>query len=458
MRRDICSTSTTQSLNNSWEASTWWGTTMRVQCCFLIVFLLFADVLQAQQFTWQNDSLAEGQNGMVQAGFVNGHIGAAVFDVLCTLFPLQIKSVQVFWRSQADPTTQVMTHVRVYGSGGPDPGSPLFTGEGTVMTAGYLNEFSTLGLGWTLNQGPFTVGVEYVNDVEQPVNTLSGHLTTDADGCQPGKNLIYDATTAQWIEPCTAGMSGDFVIRIIFESMGTACFGDADCDSHVDLGDVGAYQGCFSGDGVAALLECLPFDCDGDSDVDLTDYAAWAGCIAGPGTTCNPGCAACVGGSRVADPKEHPVALLGSLVNSPQSAGLDSALPARLGAILTDGEVITATAFTLIQIGIFIAIIAAITLFFIGPCWSAACRSNRAFNFRGDATNPGTTEQARINEALDWLAFEVNDTEAEECAIWCDSHLARQSTLFGTIKVNHWIDREGFVPSVSLSRTVSLFT
>lgn len=59
------------------------------------------------------------------------------------------------------------------------------------------------------------------------------------------------------------------------------------------------------------------------------------------------------------------------------------------------------------------------------------------------ASNPNSTEQARINQALDWLLFGANDWEAEQCAIWYDLHAARQSTLFGTIKVNHWADAQG---------------
>lgn len=453
MRRETFFTSTTQPLNNSWEARTWWGTTMRVQCCFLIVSASFGDVLLAQQITWRNDSLAEGQNGMVQAGFVNGDIGAAVFDVPCGFFPLQINSVQVFWRSQAEPTTQVMTHIHVYGGGAPDPGSPLFTAEGVVMTAGSLNEFSTSNLGWTLNQGPFTVGVEYVNDLEQPVNSLSGHLTTDADGCQPGKNLIFDVASAQWMDPCSVGMSGDFVIRIVFGSMGTGCFGDYDCDSHVDLGDVGAFQACFSGDGVAALLGCLPFDCDGDSDVDVTDYAALVGCLAGPEATCNPGCAVCVGGAGLANPNEHPFALLRSLVDSLQTAGFEGVPPAEFQAILSNGGVIAAPAFSLIQISIVIAIIAIITVFFVGPCWSASCRLGQSVLFRQQASNPDSTEQAKINQALDWL-LQLHDFEADRASVWYDSHSARQSTLFGTIRVNHVVDRQGFVAQRILGESV----
>jgi|GEM_PF-1809516 len=417
---------------------------MRLQCCFLVVFLLFADVLQAQQVTWQNDTAAAGQDGTIQTGFASGDIGAAVFDVPCGMLPLQIKKVQVLWRSQVGPTTQVMTHVHVYGSGAPVPGSPLFTGEGALMTAGYMNEFSVPGQGWTVNQSPFTIGIEYINDLGQPVDTSSGHLTTDADGCQPGKNLIYNSATVQWIDPCAFGMLGDFVIRVVFEPMGTGCFLDSDCDSDVDMSDFAALQGCLSGDGATAVQECLVFDCNGDGDVDLTDYAA--GCPTGPGTTCDPGCGVCSGASAAPNPDRNPLALLGSAMEVLRSS-VDGMFPPTLDGTVRDGAIGEGARWTLIGVLVVITIITFITVYFIGPCTSAACRQALGLQFRQKAVNPDSAEQIRINQGLDWLLYDADDQQAEECVTWYDSHLARQSTLFGTVQVNHWADRQGIVGS-----------
>lgn len=372
---------TTVLRGNSWEARTWWGAMMRIHCCILTVVVLFADVLQAQQFTWQNDTLDEGQNGFVQAGFVDGDIGAAVFDIPCSLFPLEIKSVQVFWRSQADPTTQVLAHVHLYGSGGPAPGSPLYTAEGALMTAGYMNEFSTAGLGWTVNQGPFTVGIEYVNDLGQPVSTSSGHLTTDADGCQVDTNLVYNSTTAQWLDPCAAGMSGDFVIRVVFESMGTGCLGDSDCDADVDVRDFGDFLECFSGGGVAAVLECLPFDCDGDTDVDLEDYAAFAGCVAGPGTACNPACATCLGNFATETPDGYSRTLSRSVAEVLRMGSVDGVRMIGFPEAQLDGGVSGPASWSLVQISVAVAIVSIIFVAFIGPCWSATCRATLGLTF-----------------------------------------------------------------------------
>lgn len=106
MTHEGSSASTGRYFRNSWESQTLWGTAMRINCCALVLTALLADVSRGQDVTWRNDSLTQGQYGMIQAGFVSGDIGAAVFDVQCTLLPLQIKSVQVFWRSQAGPTTR----------------------------------------------------------------------------------------------------------------------------------------------------------------------------------------------------------------------------------------------------------------------------------------------------------------------------------------------------------------
>jgi hypothetical protein len=37
--------------------------------------------------------------------------------------------------------------------------------------------------------------LEYVREVGQTVGPTSGHLLSDQDGCQPGRNMVYDAAS-----------------------------------------------------------------------------------------------------------------------------------------------------------------------------------------------------------------------------------------------------------------------
>jgi hypothetical protein len=67
---------------------------------------------------------------------------------------------------------------------------------------------------------------------------------------------------------------------------GGAChcpqFGDFNMSKGVDLGDVAAFQLCFSGSGNAASLLCRCGDFSGDGDVDLLDHRAFVQQLTGP--------------------------------------------------------------------------------------------------------------------------------------------------------------------------------
>jgi len=58
---------------------------------------------------------------------------------------------------------------------------------------------------------------------------------------------------------------------------------DGDCDGDLDLGDIAAFQWCFS-PGVPAEAECQRLDQSGDEGVDLSDFAGLTGALTGPMT------------------------------------------------------------------------------------------------------------------------------------------------------------------------------
>gem|GEM_PF-2096651 len=61
--------------------------------------------------------------------------------------------------------------------------------------------------------------------------------------------------------------------------------GDANGDWDLDLADFGAFQRCFSGEGVTpGDYNCLTFDHDRDGDVDLDDLAGFTAVMTGPAT------------------------------------------------------------------------------------------------------------------------------------------------------------------------------
>jgi hypothetical protein len=278
-------------------------------------------------------------------------------------------------------------------------------------------EFPTSGLGWIINQGPFAVGVEYIGQVSAPVSDFSGHLTTDADGCQPGKNLVHDADVGQWLDACALGISGDFVIRVTFTPTGSGCFGDSDCDGDVDLLDYATLQRCFSGTGKPVSQECLLFDCDADTDVDFDDATSLGFCLLGPELPCSPVCAACQVGARAA-----AFAGAGALAIAGDSAHAG-----------------TAREFTVRQILAVVGIVSLLSVLFIGPCISATCRAGTQFTFNIQGAPLTGAEQLRFGQALSWLQARANegDTDSLNAYTWYETH-GGTSPIFGPLRVNHF--------------------
>jgi len=413
----------------SWEDRAWCAGLMRINCCLLLLAFCAPLGVHGREIAWRNDGLDDGETGYIQAGFVNNDIGVAVFDPPCGYFPLQIKRVQIFFQSDAGLTTQVATHLRVYQGGPPVPGPLLYTGEGGIMNDGFLNDFAVSDLGWVINQGPFAVGVEYVTDVGQPVDPSSAHLTTDGDGCQPGMNLIFDAATSQWFDACALGMSGDFIIRVIFEPMGTGCFGDYDCDDDVDLSDFIVFQTCYTGSQAQARQECLIFDCDADGDVDLGDFTAFQTCFTGSNNPCNPACASCAS-APTALPVFTPDLESRTISFGTSSIGQEGPYAGTPPPPDSGPE-----GHTLLQVAVLVAIVVIATAVFVGPCIQTSCRRAQSQAFHLEGRFPNSSEMNRIRQALDWLR-DLGDPLAEEAWQWYSTNGAYNSEITGTIKVN----------------------
>jgi hypothetical protein len=197
----------------------------------LITSLLFVATVAAQEFELRNDSLADGSTGAIQVGFVAGEVGGAVFDTAPGNYPLKILKVQIFWTSFTGGGVDVEeASINFYQGGAESPPSPtlVLKLDGPVLHDGYLNEFDVSNYNIVFDEGPFAVGLQFLQ-APDPYNGPS--LVTDTDGCQIGKNLIY-AIPGGWTNGCVLGISGDFVIRVICEYVGDV----AEVSGHVTLG------------------------------------------------------------------------------------------------------------------------------------------------------------------------------------------------------------------------------
>jgi hypothetical protein len=226
--------------------------------------LLLMPTAAAVEVIVQNDSLGDGDSGLIQAGFDPGESAAAWLTAPCDG---DIVAVQILWLSLLGGEPQsVEDSITIFAAGSfPFPGAALEVLEAPVMTDGYLNEFRYLDeeqqipLTVPVQEGQtFLVSFKFANDPD-PFNGPS--VVTDIDGCQDGKNGLF-ANGIGWTNSCDWGVSGDWVIRAVIDcgsvDMGaccidTMCFDDLNEEDCIDLG--GTWQGA---DTTCDVVDCDP--------------------------------------------------------------------------------------------------------------------------------------------------------------------------------------------------------
>jgi hypothetical protein len=196
----------------------------------LSALALSADALHAEVVI-QNDSFDGSSSVTICECFIPDDQVAAWLTAPCNG---DIVAVQVLWRSF--PPTGSTTNEKSLsilsggtfpvpgpvlpnvGPGGSEPAvivAPSLT-EGTAFnTFEFLDSAMTkpMSVPVTCNQN-FVVALEYLN------NTSGGSFADvvwDHDGCQSGRNAVFDSTGGQWADACLLGVTGDWVIRAIIE-------------------------------------------------------------------------------------------------------------------------------------------------------------------------------------------------------------------------------------------------
>jgi hypothetical protein len=151
--------------------------------------------------------------------FVAGEEAGAVFQLPADVYPVEILRVGIGWGSATGGAGQSLEQaVHIYAGGLPNPGTPIFTLDGPVLTDGSINEFNLGPLPGEIRieSGPFTVTLEFLND--NVGNFFAGSVVTDGNGCQGGKNVIF-AIPGGWTDACAAGVTGDWVFYVTYRSL-----------------------------------------------------------------------------------------------------------------------------------------------------------------------------------------------------------------------------------------------
>ena len=135
-------------------------------------------------------------------------------------YPIEILRVGIAWGSQFGGAPQSLEQgLHIYTGALPDPGTPIFTLPGPVMTDGVINEFNLEPIAGEIiiPSDSFTVSLEFLN--QNAGQIFAPSVVSDGAGCQSGLNLVK-AIPGGWIDACGAGVTGDWVMYVVYRACG----------------------------------------------------------------------------------------------------------------------------------------------------------------------------------------------------------------------------------------------
>jgi hypothetical protein len=190
--------------------------------------------------------------------FVAGEHFGSVLEIPAQHLPAEILRVRVFAASAFGGQPDVLGQsLNIYGAGLPNPGAPIATLGGPVISDAVQNEFDFEPLPGTVSilSNPFSVTFEFaqdnVNDFFQPTAVY------DLDGCTGGKNLIF-AIPGGWTDACNLGVPGDWAMSVIYRPLN--CSGNQTyCLTSANSAGSGAQIGFVGSSSIAAndlVLTC----------------------------------------------------------------------------------------------------------------------------------------------------------------------------------------------------------
>jgi uncharacterized repeat protein (TIGR01451 family) len=189
---------------------------------WLPVGIALAATATASEVTVQNDSLGDGGQGTIEAGFVANEKAAAWLTTPCDG---NIVAVDIFWRSQfGTAPVAIEDSIDIYRAGTfPVPGDLAEEIGGPVLTDGVLNEYRYLDENNTIplivpvvQDETFVVALTFA---DAPDST-GPSVVIDGDGVTPNANAIYASLGGgayQWFSNTALGVNGDWVIRAVVD-------------------------------------------------------------------------------------------------------------------------------------------------------------------------------------------------------------------------------------------------
>lgn len=190
--------------------------------------------------------------------FVAGEEFGVTVDIPAQHLPAEILKVRIYASSAFGGQPDVLgSAINIYSGGLPNPGTPIASLGGPVLSDGFINEFDLGALPGQILvatqqvTATFQFAQDNVNDFFQPTAVY------DLDGCQPGKNVIF-AIPGGWTDACSLGVSGDWAVSVIYRPVN--CGGNQIyCVAAANSAGPGAQIGSVGSSSVAAndlVLTC----------------------------------------------------------------------------------------------------------------------------------------------------------------------------------------------------------
>lgn len=188
------------------------------------LLLGLAPAALATDKVYQNDSIGDGSQAAVQAGFVQNEIAASVFTVPAGDGTVFLREAQVLFFNALGLGTTRNVRVLVYASGAVNPGAPIFTSPIFTFLPGGANVVDLSGASLEMAPGQtFTVGLKFEQGNGLDLPSLTS-VVTDTNGITANKNRVF-AVPGGWVTAESLGITGDFGIRVAVTTKGPVHYG-----------------------------------------------------------------------------------------------------------------------------------------------------------------------------------------------------------------------------------------
>lgn len=311
---------------------------------WLPVGIALAATAAANEVTVQNDSLGNGGQGTIEAGFVANEKAAAWLTTPCSG---NIVAVDIFWRSLFGTAPLALEDsIDIYRAGTfPVPGDLAEEIGGPVLTDGVLNEYRYLDENQTIplivpvtESETFVVALTFA---EAPDPTDGPSVVIDEDGATPNGNAIYASLGGgvyQWFSNTTLGVNGDWVIRAVVDCQSVSTDADVAVAMSADppqytAGAPLTYTITIDNAGPAAassttIVDAFPADYDG---------VTWT-CVPSGGASCPASGSGTIAGSVSLPSGSEVVFTVDGTVAAGTTGTLSNSATAVVGAPQTDPD------------------------------------------------------------------------------------------------------------------------